>query len=235
MSFHYRHRKIIIICILFLFFSISSFFFYYRNFHNKKNKVKVVQSKKITKKNKLIIEKEKSNKLSIFKVDIKGQIVSPGIYEFEDGSRVIDVINKAGGLTDNADTTVINLSKKIKDEMVIIIYSKDEVSDFKKTKEIEMKAIDKCIQKDNDSLSNDACIDKTSIDTSNTSNDSLLININTSSIDELKSLPGIGESKAKNIIDYRNSKGLFKSIEELKNVDGIGEGLYDQIKSFIIV
>jgi len=231
MSFHYRHRKIIIICILSLAFIISSFFFYYKNFYNKKHKVKIVESKKEIKKDKIIIKNDDGSKNHILKVDIKGQIVSPGIYEFEEGNRVIDVINKAGGLTEEADTTVINLSKKIKDEMVIIVYSKEEVSDFKKTKEMEKVVIDKCVQKDNESIINDACIDSDK----NSNNGSLLININTSSLDELKTLPGIGESKAKNIIEYRDLKGLFNSIEELKNVDGIGEGLYDQVKDFITV
>ena len=167
----------------------------------------------------------------LIKVDIKGQIVSPGIYELENGSRVIDVINKAGGLTEYADTTVINLSKKIKDEMVIIVYSKEEVADFKTTKEIEKQVYDNCIRKDEDSLKNDACIDDSNIERSGSS----LVNINTASIDELKNLPGIGESKAKNIIDYRNSNGSFQSIEDLKKVDGIGDGLYDQIKEIITI
>ena len=229
MSFHYRHRKLIIICILVLFLISSiSFFVYKKNFAKKSNK---------SEKTKIVIAKkkdlEKNDKITheFIKVDIKGQIVSPGIYELENGSRVIDVINKAGGLTEFADTTVINLSKKIKDEMVIIIYSKEEVADFKKTKEIEKQVYDNCIRKDDDSLKNDACIADNSIEKT----DSSLVNINTASIDEFKTLPGIGESKAKNIIDYRNNNGSFQSIEDLKKVDGIGDGLYDQIKEIITI
>ncbi len=229
MSFHYRHRKIIIICIaLLLFLSSISFFVYKKSF--KKKSVK-------SKNTKVVIEKKKSITKNVetprefIKVDIKGQIVSPGIYELEKESRVIDVINKAGGLTEFADTTVINLSKKIKDEMVIIIYSKEEVADFKKTKEIEKQVSNKCIRKDSDSLVNDACIE----DSDTTGTNSSLVNINTALVDELKTLPGIGESKAKNIIDYRNSNGPFQSIEDLKNVDGIGDGLYDQIKENITI
>ena len=234
MSFHYRHRKIIIICILFFTFCISTFFFYYKNSYKKKNRSRIVQSKKIVKdNNKISVKKENSHNKNIFKVDIKGQIVFPGIYELEEDSRVIDVINKAGGLTEDADTTVINLSKKIKDEMVIIVYSKEEVNDFKKTKEIEKETLSKCAQKDNDSVINDACIDNS--EKGSVQDNSLLININTASLDDLKTLSGIGEAKAKSIIDYRNSNGLFNSIEDLKNVDGIGESLYDQIKNSITI
>lgn len=91
MSFHYRHRKIIIICILFFTFCISTFFFYYKNSYKKKNRSRIVQSKKIVKdNNKISVKKENSHNKNIFKVDIKGQIVFPGIYELEEESRVID-------------------------------------------------------------------------------------------------------------------------------------------------
>ena len=66
-------------------------------------------------------------------VDIKGEVFLPGIYKMKESSRIIDVIEQAGGLTENADTSVINLSKKIQDEMVIIIYSKEQILNFQKT------------------------------------------------------------------------------------------------------
>lgn len=113
--------------------------------------------------------------------------------------------------------------------MVIIIYSKNEVKDFKKTKEIEKQVIDKCIQKDETSLKNDACIENTTTQTKDTK-----VNINTATIDELMTLSGIGESKAKSIIKYREETP-FKTIEELKNVQGIGDNLFAQIKENITV
>lgn len=113
--------------------------------------------------------------------------------------------------------------------MVIIIYSKNEVKDFKKTKEIEKQVIDKCIQKDETSLKNDACIENTT-----TQNKDTKVNINTATIDELMTLSGIGESKAKSIIKYREETP-FKTIEELKNVQGIGDNLFAQIKENITV
>ena len=180
----------------------------------------------------VIKKKEKQTSSEIyFKVDIKGQVNNPGIYSLKEGSRVIDVIEASGGLTENANTTVINLSKKIEDEMVIIIYSNEEVNNFAKTKEVEKQVIDNCIKKDENSLQNDACINQSN-EQSNTDNN--LININTATQEELMTLPGIGESKAKDIITYR-SENAFTSIEDIKNVPGIGESLFAKIKENITV
>ena len=113
---------------------------------------------------------------------------------------------------------------KLKDEMAIIIYSKDEVKNFVKTKEEFNEKIDEC------KISNDVCLEK--LDDSNNSN---LIDINRATISELMSLPSIGEAKAKAIISYRESNGLFKSIDEIVNVKGIGDSLFEQIKDYIKV
>lgn len=143
-------------------------------------------------------------------------------------SRVIDVIEKAGGLTENANTTVINLSKKVTDEMVIIIYSNDQVKDFAKTKEIEQQVQNNCLQKDENSLVNDACI-------TTSTNTSSKISINTATLEELQTLPGIGESKAKDIISYREANGSFTSVEDLLKVSGIGEAVLAKIKDYITI
>ncbi len=163
----------------------------------------------------------------MYKVDIKGEVLTPGIYSLDSNKRVIDVIDMAGGLTENADTSVINLSKKIKDEMVIIIYSKSEVKEFEKTKEKETQVQEKCIQKDENSLKNDACI---STDSKTTSGK---VSINTGTKEELMTLSGIGESKAQDIIKYREENGSFKTIEDIKNVSGIGDSLFAKIKENI--
>ena len=94
--------------------------------------------------------------------------------------------------------------------MVIIIYSKDEVKNFKKTKEIEKQVTEKCIQKDDTSLTNDACIEENK---KNNNNLSTKININSATLEELMTLPGIGESKAKSIIKYREEDSY-----ELSNI-----------------
>ena len=88
----------------------------------------------LRKENNLENEKVEVSK-KLYKVDIKGAVVNPGVYEVEENSRVIDIINLAGGLLWYANTTTINLSKFVSDEMVIVIYSKEEVRDFLKLKE----------------------------------------------------------------------------------------------------
>lgn len=160
-------------------------------------------------------------------VDIKGEVNMPGIYKLKKNSRVVDVIEKAGGLTENANTTVINLSKKINDEMVIIIYSNYEIENFKSTKEQEENLISKCEQKDSNSLKNDACMSS-----SNTEQalDNTKISLNNATKEELMTLSGIGESKADDIIKYREENGEFKNIEDIKNIKGIGDAIFDKIK-----
>ena len=161
-----------------------------------------------------------------FKVDIKGEIINPGIYSLSSASRVIDVIEKAGGLTPNANTTVINLSKKIIDEMVIIIYSNEQVQNFSKTKEVEQQVQQYCMQPDNNALKNDACITEST-------NTSSKVSINNATLEQLQTLPGIGASKAQDIINYRTEHGQFQSIEDLKNISGIGDSIFAKIKDYI--
>lgn len=210
---------------------LSSFGYFYFVCKPKNNKKK--------ENNVLLIEKSKSKKVEkvsktddtdeYFKVDIKGEIKNPGIYSLKVGSRVDDVIREAGGLLDNADTTVINLSKKIKDEMVIIVYSKSQVEDFSRTREIENKVVSACISPVLDgSIKNDACIDS---DSDSSGGMTLVkVSINTASVEEFMSLSGIGEGKAQKIVKYREENGPFLSIEDLKKVDGIGDSIYDKIK-----
>ena len=164
-------------------------------------------------------------------VDIKGAVNNPGVYEVDNGSRVIDVIKIAGDLKENADTSIINLSKIVTDEMYIIVYTVDEMKSYKE-KMIPAKTIVKEVEKKiicpDDS--NDACINQ------NNSNSSISgkININSATKEELSTLPSIGESKAQNIIDYR-SETSFETIDDIKNVKGIGDSLFEKIKDYIEV
>ena len=132
------------------------------------------------------------------KVDIKGAVNKPGVYEFNKDERVEDAIKKSGGFTEDADTTKINLSEKLEDEMVIIVQSKEVV--------VENNL--------NAPINN-------------------LISINSGTIEELMTLPGIGESKALAIIDYRKENGQYHALDELMNVTGIGESVFAKIKDKI--
>lgn len=224
MTFHYRYRKQIILgisLIIVLATTISSIIYFYEP--KKEKKIEKVAVEKIKKETK----KEDTEKL--YMVDIKGEVISPGIYELPSTSRVIDVINKAGGLTDIADTSVINLSKKIEDEMVIIIYSEYEVNNWLTTKQEEEYLQEKCQNSEDSRIENDACISDNVIE-----NNETLININTATKEELMTLSGIGETKALAIISYRE-KTPFTSIEDIKNVSGIGDSTYNEIKDYITV
>lgn len=163
------------------------------------------------------------------KIDIKGAVKNPGVYELASNSRVDDAIKISGGLTKDADTSVINLSKNLTDEMVIIIYTKDEIAEMK-SGSTSVKYIEKeCICP---KIENDACVDNVIDNKPNDSNLSIeqKVSLNNATIAELMELPGIGEVKAKAIIAYREENGGFKAIEELLEVNGIGESTFNKIK-----
>ena len=161
-------------------------------------------------------------------VDIKGAVKKPGVYKINSDKKIIDVITIAGGLMENANTDNINLSKKVTDEMVIIIYTDEEVKNSNIVDTV-IKVIDKeCVCPN---IQNDGCIN-TEINDSIT-NVNKTININTATLEELMSINGLGEAKAKAIIKYREENGYFKIIDDLLNVSGIGVALLEKIKEYI--
>ena len=144
-------------------------------------------------------------------------------------ARIIDAIEKAGGLTDSAEVKDLNLAYKLKDGEKLYIPSLDEVIECKENN-TSIQYVSNGIV-DNNNVNN-------SIDISNTNlkeNNNGLININTCTQTELETLEGIGPSTAKKIIEYRNENGAFKTIEDIKNVSGIGEAKYNLIKDSIYV
>ena len=156
------------------------------------------------------IEEETVSDLLI--VDIKGEILTPGIYEVEPDKRVMDIITLAGGLLEDADTSNINLSMKVEDEMVIIIPKIEE----KTTETI---------------VNNARIVEKKSLAPAKDSNGK--ISINNATLEELMTVKGIGEVKAKKIIEYRNTNGKFTSLEELTKVSGIGSKTFEKIKEYL--
>ena len=181
---------------------------------------------------KLISNEEKKEDVKTVKVDVKGNVVTPGVYELADNSRVIDAIASAGGLLEDSNTELINLSQKLKDEMTIIVYSNKEIEDYKKNNKKEVVTVE--VLKCPDNI-NDACINKSKTDNSKTNTENGLISINSATMEELQSLTGIGESKANAIIEYREKNGNFNSIEDLKNVTGIGDALFEKVKDSITI
>ena len=177
-----------------------------------------------------IDEEIKEEEPSIY-VEVKGAVNSPGVYEMEEGQIVNDAITKAGGFLESAYTDIINLSKKISDELVIYVYTKKEYEKSDSTKE---KVNDDSYLIDN-AIKNKVSIITGNEDTGGNDTNSSLVNINIASIAELTTLPGIGEAKAQKIITYREENGYFKTIEELKNVSGIGDATFEQLKTLITV
>ena len=156
---------------------------------------------------------------NMFYVDLKGAVKKPGVYKVKQGTIINELIELAGGLTKNAYTDNINLSKKLTEESVIYVYTVSEIKKMSTT-----------------TTTNPVIYDSYTIETTTTKtgDNTKLVNINTASINELTSLTGIGEAKALAIVAYR-TQTPFKSIEELKNISGIGESLYAKIKDNITV
>lgn len=176
-------------------------------------------------------------------IDIKGAVKKPGVYELSSDDKVIDAINKAGGLKSDADTSNINLSKKLTNEMVVYIFNKNELKTTtknatssalittKKSTTTTTKITDNTCHCETIEINN--CINKE--DNTSSNEDDSKININTATKDELMTLNGIGDAKATAIIEYREKNGLFSSIEDIINVTGISETIYDKIKDNIKV
>ncbi len=150
-------------------------------------------------------------------VYVCGAVVNPGVYELSEGSRIDDAVTAAGGFSEDADRTYVNLAARLSDGSKLQIPTISETSDEALAKEIE------------------------SFDTgdngykSGASDGSGLININTASQTELATLPGIGEGIAGKIIKYRDENGSFKSIEDIMKVSGIKDKLFSKIKDQITV
>lgn len=188
------------------------------------NAVSISKEDKEEKKDKNLKEKE------TYKVDIKGAVKKPGVYDVDSDKRVIDVINLSGGLKSNANTNYINLSAKVKDEMVIWIYTTSEIEKLKLKQSSSEYMIESC---NCPVVDNTTCLSN-SADNSEEKSDSD-VNINEATIEQLMNLDGIGESKAKSIIEYRNKNGKFIKPEDIMNVNGIGETVYNKIKDHIKV
>lgn len=172
-----------------------------------------------------------------WKVDVKGAVNKPGVYEVFEGMSLNDVIKLANGLASNAYTDNINLSKKVEDEMVLYVYTKNEYKKKNNSNNIyknESYVIDKNIDK-LESVIKPNNNSKEEIKEDNHIISDEKININTASIDELMSLTGIGKTKANDIINHRNKYGNFFVISDLKKVKGIGDALFNKIKDNIVV
>lgn len=156
-------------------------------------------------------EKETVQKIKVY---VTGQVNSPGVLELYENSRIEDAINLAGGLTPDANLQNVNLAFVLEDGQKLYIPS------------IYDNTILEYITTENGTN-----ILETPKGTSNTSK----ININKADIENLKQLPGVGDSLAERIFNYRKENGNFKSIEDLKNVSGIGDKKFESLKEYISI
>lgn len=142
-------------------------------------------------------------------VHVCGAVRNPGVYELEDGSRIIDAVLEAGGLQEDAAADALNLAMPVSDGSRVYVPCADELTDGQF-----------------------AQVDATGIAGSG---DSGRVNINTASVDELTTLKGIGQSRAESIVAYREEHGPFKKTEDIMNISGIKQASYDKIKDNITI
>ncbi|NLK99280.1 MAG: hypothetical protein GX271_01315 [Clostridiales bacterium] len=145
-------------------------------------------------------------------VHICGAVVSPAVYQVKDGTRLVELIEYAGGLLAEAADDYINQAVVVEDGQRIYIPTKDELKELK----IEEYVLGDIKDQSDNELSKK-------------------VNINTADEAELMGLPGIGQAKAKSIIDYRNKNGEFEAITDLMKISGIKDGLFAQLEDLIIV
>ena len=221
---YYKKYLILVFCLLLLAASTIAFF----KLNNEKTEVEdnfIANNEIITKE---VREVAKQEEVKLY-FDIKGSVKKPGVYEFTQGDRIIDAINKVGGLTKNATTNNLNLSKKLTNEMVIYVFNKNELTTTKAFEQVNNDAECKC-----ETIEVNNCVDKNTTNES-TNNETAKININTDSKEKLMTISGIGSSKADAIIEYRTKNGNFKTTEDIINVSGISKTIYDKIKDTITV
>lgn len=227
-------KKILtIIGLIVMLLVISGYIIYQNNVNESSNElIEIYNEENLILETDIQKETKEEIKVQQITVEIKGEVVSPGVYKIDENSRVIDLINMAGGLTENAVTNNINLAKALKDEMVVVVYNQNDLVEEIKTEYVYLECT--CPE-----VKNDACIEEEKNEESDSEDsekneENKKISINNATLEELTTLNGIGEKTANKIIEYRKDNP-FKDIEDIKNVSGIGESLYEKIKDSITI
>ena len=152
-------------------------------------------------------EKDEPLEQDLITVDVKGAGKSPGIYDLPVGSRVNDAVQKAGGLTEQAESKALNLAQKVSDEALVYVPTRGE----------------------------EAASQQTGSGVPSSTSKDKKVNLNKASLEELKQVKGLGGKRAQDIIDHRESNGKFKSVDELKKVSGIGAKTIEKLKDYVTV
>jgi len=149
-------------------------------------------------------------------------------------SRIVDAINAAGGTTANANVSKVNLVYVLEDGMKVNIPNNNDLKNNPNFEYITMSSGDGASD-GGGSHGGTGSANSSRGDSSSSDGGNNIVNINTATQTELESLPGIGPSLALKIINYRKENGNFSSIEEIKNVSGIGDSKFESMKDFIVV
>ena len=214
-----QKQKILLIIISIALF-IFLFIYIYKNLYESENNSEIIlnndinqiQNEQVNEKIGIINEKEKVI------IHVVGEVNSPGVVTLEEGARIIDAINAAGGKTEEADLSKINLAYVVEDGTQIYIPRINE-----NLNQVELISTE---------AGQSVVINNSNI---NEEENNTKVNINTANKEKLETLPGIGETTAQKIIDYREQNGKFTKIEDLRNVSGIGEAKFNSLKDKITV
>lgn len=221
----YLQSKVVLLVVIGILFMTNLFSFCYF-IHYRPEKEECICEECPT----LVKEEEEKETIKI-KVDIKGYVKKPGVYELDSGAILNDLIKLAGGLKSNGTTDNINLSKKLNDEDMVVVLSKTEWNKQKTSTTTTSSSSASLNSSSSTATSNEKQENPVSSEVNNANKK---VSLNTATKEELMSLNGIGESKAIAIIEYR-TKTPFQDITEIKNVSGIGESIYEKIKDFITI
>ena len=199
---------------------LITFFFYLFNDNNsdlkqnsqegqsKLSDQQITNNKKLNKKE-VSIQKDNTKETKIF-IDIKGAVKHPNVYEMSSSNRVIDALNKAEVLKD-ADLSQLNLSEKLVDQKLIYVPKKGENSMKIDSQQAALNSSDVKI------------------------NTNQPLNLNSATEEQLKNIPGIGPSKAKDILNYREKNNGFNSINDLRKIKGFGKKTFEKLKEHFTI
>ena len=152
-------------------------------------------------------EKASDETESVVFVQVSGEVIHPGVYELENGSRIFEAIEAAGGITEDADIRTMNQATVVSDGDMIYVPAYGEAES-----EGSMTGT-----KSQSGITEDG-----------------KVNLNAATVEELMTLPGIGEAKARLIVDYRETNGRYEDPAEIMKIQGIKQGVYDRISDMVV-
>ena len=221
-EFNLKDNKVIIVIICIIIIIFLCVFFYTRS--NLENEYTELDNYNMLQ-NETNIEQEQEDISKIF-IHVTGAVNNEGVVEIKEGSRIADAVEAANGFSEDADISQINLAYQLEDGQKIYI---PRINDEK------INGEEKVLQKEyvTDEAGDDIIIEEETSNIKRKENEK--ININTADQSSLEEIPGVGKATAQKIIEYRKTNGKFKSIDDIKNVSGIGDSKFENMKEKICV